>query len=142
VNPFQSLRDYEEYVYTLRQHFASVRQSTLVIIPRGRRIAILRGEVLFDKGFRLTIIERLSDEGGNVSIEAYSYELWRDVEKIAWFDPQPHPEVAELEATFPHHKHIPPDIKHNRVPAPTMTFNQPNLPALIAEIEELLGVAD
>ncbi len=70
MNPFQSLRDYEEYVYTLRQHFASVRQSTLVIIPRGRRIAILRGEVLFDKGFRLTIIERLSDEGGNVSIEA------------------------------------------------------------------------
>ena len=102
---------------------------------------MLRGEVLFDSGFRLTITERLSDEGGSVSIEAYGYELWRDWEKLAWFDPQPHPGVPELESTFPHHKHVPPDIKHNRVPAPTMSFDQPNLPALIAEIEALIQAA-
>lgn len=35
----------------------------------------------------------------------------------------------------PHHKHIPPDIKHNRIPAPGLSFSQPNLPFIIAEIE-------
>jgi hypothetical protein len=38
----------------------------------------------------------------------------------------------------PHHKHIPPNIKHNRIPAPQMSFTQPNLPALIREIESLI----
>lgn len=142
VNPFQSLRDYEEYIYTLRQRFPSVLQSTLVVIPRGRRIAMLRGELLFDKGFRLTITERLSDEGGSVTIEAYGYELWRDLEKVAWYDPQPHPGVPELESSFPHHKHVLPDIKHHRVPAPDLNFDRPNLPALIAEMEVLVQATD
>jgi hypothetical protein len=42
-----------------------------------------------------------------------------------------------LQSTHPHHKHIPPDIKHNRIPAENMSFSQPNLPALIHEIESL-----
>lgn len=28
------------------------------------------------------------------------------------------------------------NIKHNRIPAPTMSFTRPDLPALIDEIEE------
>jgi hypothetical protein len=44
-----------------------------------------------------------------------------------------------LQSTHPHHKHIPPDIKHHRVPAPAMSFTQPNLPALTLEIEQLLA---
>jgi hypothetical protein len=32
----------------------------------------------------------------------------------------------------------PPDMKHHRIPAPGMSFTQPNLPALIQGIEELL----
>ncbi|MEA3396471.1 MAG: hypothetical protein U9R05_03315 [Chloroflexota bacterium] len=32
----------------------------------------------------------------------------------------------------------PPDIKHHRVPAPEMNFNQPNLPALIREAATLV----
>jgi hypothetical protein len=32
-----------------------------------------------------------------------------------------------------------PDIKHHRIPAPNMSFTQPNLSALIREIEELLA---
>lgn len=49
----------------------------------------------------------------------------------------PHPHIPELQSTHPHHKHIPPDIKHNRVPAPNISFVQPNLPGLIAEVENL-----
>ena len=43
-----------------------------------------------------------------------------------------------LAATFPHHKHVPPDVKHHRIPAPELTFTSPNLPFLIAEIETLI----
>lgn len=49
--------------------------------------------------------------------------------------------ISELASTHPHHKHIPPDIKHNRArwapAAPSLSFTQPNLPFLIAEIEQL-----
>jgi len=44
-----------------------------------------------------------------------------------------------LTSTHPHHKHLPPDIKRHRVPAPEMSYVQPNLPALIREIEALAG---
>jgi hypothetical protein len=36
------------------------------------------------------------------------------------------------------HKHIPPDIKHHRVPAPEMSFTRSNLPLLLREIEALI----
>ena len=56
-------------------------------------------------------------------------------EKLFWYDCQPHPAEPALQATHPHHKHIPPDIKHHRIPAPGLSFTQPNLPFIIAEIE-------
>jgi len=46
--------------------------------------------------------------------------------------------VTLLAATHPHHKHIPPDIKHHRIPAPGLSFTRPNLPVLIAEIKREL----
>ena len=49
------------------------------------------------------------------------------------YDPQPHPENPDLASTFPHHHHEPPDIKHNRRPAPGISFQAPNLPTLIAD---------
>ncbi len=35
------------------------------------------------------------------------------------------------------HKHIHPDIKHHRIPAPGLSFIEPTLPFLIREIETL-----
>jgi hypothetical protein len=98
----------------------------------------LQGDITFAGGFRLSIKERLSDEMGRVTIEAYGYEIWRDSEKLAWYDAQPHPEIVELQSTFPHHKHTPPNIKHHRIPAPGMSFEQPNLSLLIGEIKSML----
>jgi hypothetical protein len=46
-----------------------------------------------------------------------------------------------LASTHPHHKHVPPGIKHNRIPAPNMRFTKPNLPALIEEIERDLLIS-
>jgi hypothetical protein len=55
---------------------------------------------------------------------------------------QPHPDNLALASTHPHHKHIRPDIKHNRArrapAAPGLSFTQPNLPFLIEEIEQIL----
>lgn len=45
-----------------------------------------------------------------------------------------------LASTDPHHKHVPPEIKRHRIPAPDLSFTRPNLPFLIEEIEhELLS---
>jgi hypothetical protein len=138
VNPFQSLRDYEEFIYTLKQLYPTIQRSTLVVVPRGKRVAVLRGELTFVHGFRITIQERLSFDFGAVVIEFYGYELWHNTDKIAWYDAQPHPHDPDLTSTHPHHKHILPDIKHNRIPAPEMSFTRPNLPVLIQEIEGLI----
>lgn len=69
-------------------------------------------------------------------IAVYGDEAWNLGEKQWWYDPQPHPEAVELKAPFPHHKHVPPEIKRNRIPAPGITFKSPNLPQLIREISE------
>lgn len=82
MNPFQSLRDYENFVYTLPQRFP-------------------------------------------------------DIGMLYWYDSQPHPDDPTLAATDPHHKHVPPDMKHHRIPAPGLSFSPANLSFLIHEIELL-----
>lgn len=81
--------------------------------------------------------EELDFEDG--LIISYGYEVYQDEERLYWYDDFSHPNDPALAETFPHHKHVPPDIKRNRIPAPGMSFNQPNLPAIIREIEEFIG---
>ncbi|MCP4681640.1 MAG: hypothetical protein GY864_04845 [Desulfobacterales bacterium] len=115
-----------------------MKSSTLVVISRGRRTAVLRGQLIFECGYRLTAQERLSSDSDTVAIESYGYEIWHNSDKTAWYDSQPHPHVPELAVSHPHHKHIPPNIKSNRIPAPQLSFTQPNLLVLIQEIETLV----
>jgi hypothetical protein len=135
MNPFQSLGEYESFVYTLPQQFASILRSTLIVARRGRLLAELSGELAFADGRRLVVYERLSWDAGPLVIEGYSYEAWRGAEKLYWYDSQPHPNDPTLASTDPHHKHVPPDIRHHRVPASDLSFTDPNLPFLIREIE-------
>lgn len=138
MNPFLSLREYEQFVYTLQQQYPAVLSSTLTVARRGRGLATLTGELHFTKGFRLVIAEILTWDTGTLLIQHYSYEVWCAGDKHYWYDPQPHPDQPALAATHPHHKHVPPDIKHHRIPAPGLRFNGPNLPLLIEEVEQLL----
>jgi hypothetical protein len=131
-----SLAEYEEFIYTLPQQYPAIDYSTLVIARRGVATATLRGEVIFSGGVRLVVGERLMLDAGVLRIVSYGYEAWRGAEKLYWYDSQPHPGDSMLASTHPHHKHIPPDIKHNRLPAPRLSFIPPNLPFLIAEIEQ------
>ena len=138
MSQFQSLREYELFVYTLAQRFTTIRSATLVVARRGRYLAELKGELAFSGEHRLAVYERLTWDTGPLTIEGYSYEVWRGNEKLYWYDSQPHPNDPTLASTHPHHKHAPPDIKHNRIPAPDISFTPSNLPFLIEEIETAL----
>ena len=135
MNPFRSLRDYEEFIYTLSIQFPIVSSSTLVIYRRGASLGLVSGELFFDKGYRIVVRERFQLRNAAVVIRRYGYEIWCGEEKLYWYDSQPHPDNPALASTHPHHKHVPPDIKHNRIPAPGLSFVQPNIPFLIQEIE-------
>jgi hypothetical protein len=139
VNPFQSRREYEDYVYTLPLRHPAVESSTLVVAQRGARVVTLTGELAFPVGYRLRVKERLTFDGGALLLQSYGYEVWRNSEQLYWYDSQPHPDDPTLAATDPHHKHMPPDIKHHRVAAPGLSFTSPNLPVLIQDIEGLLA---
>jgi len=128
VNLFRSLHDYEEFVYTLQQTCPDIIQSTLVIARKGYGMAVLESDLLFSGGRRLSIYEILTWDTSPLVIQRYSYEGWLGSQKLYWYDPQPHPNDPMLADTHPHHKHIPPDIKHNRIPAPGLSFEKPNLP--------------
>jgi hypothetical protein len=138
MNPLQSLRDYEAFVYTLPQQYPIVASSSLVVFQADENFATVRGDLYFVDGYRLVVRERLNMAAQPLVILSYGYEVWRNAEKLYWYDPQPHPHIPELAATHPHHKHVPPDIRHNRVPAPGLSFGEPNLPFLIGEIEQIL----
>lgn len=137
MNPFQSLAEYERFVYTLQGRYASIRSSTLTIIRRGAAVARLAGELEIDD-YRIVVREKLSFEEQPGRIISYGYEVWHGSTKLYWYDSQPHPDDPSLAVTHPHHKHIPPDIKHNRIAAPDLSFAEPNLPFLIHEIERLV----
>ena len=133
MNALQSLPEYEIFIYTLPQHNPGVARCTLVVARRGAMAATLSGAIEFHNGLRLIVREILSFAPTG-QIKSYGYEAWRGQDLLYWYDSQPHPNDPTLASTHPHHKHLPPDIKHHRVPAPGLSFSQPNLPFLIAEI--------
>jgi hypothetical protein len=131
--PITDLHTYGKLIYSLQERYASVRRSTLVLASIGSTLAKLEGQVIFESDVVLDVWELVDFAAGQ--IRNYSYEIYQASEKIAWYDPFEHPHIAELANTYPHHKHILPDLKHNRIPAPGISFGQPNLPTLIEEIE-------
>ena len=72
MNPFNSLRDYERFVYSLQARVPGVARSTLVVHQRGRLYAEVSGELLFHNGCRMAVYERLSWESGPLTIVGYS----------------------------------------------------------------------
>lgn len=135
---FRTPEDYELFIYTLAGRFPSIRQSTLTLVRRGASLGRVAGEIQFDHGLRLVLRERILFDRLPLVIDAYGYEVWRGDDLLYWYDSQPHPDDPTLRMSHPHHQHIPPDIKHHRVPAPQMSFARPNLPVLVGEIEKLI----
>jgi len=137
-NPLRTPEDYELFLYTITEQFPSIRRSTVTFVRLGVSLARVAGELHFDQEIRLVVRERILYHRLPAIIDWYGYEVWRGEQKLYWYDSQPHPNDPALRSTHPHHKHVPSDIKHNRIPAPEMSFTQPNLSVLIREIETLI----
>ncbi len=58
-DPLRTLEDYELFLYTLPQQFPSIRRSTLTLVRRGVSLARVAGEITFEGGFRLVVLERI-----------------------------------------------------------------------------------
>lgn len=157
-NPLSSPEAYQAWIYSLPNSYPAVYRSTLVYIPSGRLFARVEGMLFFEQNTILCVLEYLNFSL-NV-IEGYGYEVTRShrsitdpdfpttadycqasypfKDKLYWYDSFPHPHISELASTDPHHKHIHPNIKHNRIPAPDLSFTRPNLPFLIEEVQGVL----
>lgn len=137
-----SREEYEAMIYSIAELSEHIEYSDLVLIPAGRKLATLAGNIFFANGIRLQVREAL-DFDLDEWITGYGYVTYKDDERRYWYDSQEHPDDLSLASTHPHHKHIPPDIKHHRIPAPNLSFKNPNLAFLIKEIEEqFLGKVD
>jgi len=132
-----SLEEYQTFIYTLAASFPPVKSSTLVIRWVDEDTRWVTGEVFFACNIRLHVSEVVNFR--RRAIVRYGYEIYRGDERLYWYDSQPHPDDPSLASTYPHHKHILPDIKHHRLPAPELSFSHPNIPFLIREIKELLS---
>jgi len=154
-DPLSSSETYQEFIYTLPDRCPNIRRSTLVYISTGELFGRVEGMLIFEGNIILCVQEYLNFNLG--IIEGYGYEVSRahamsedhDIlsaieycpagyphkDKLYWYDSFPHPKDPGLASTYPHHKHIPPDIKHHRIPAPDLSFTHPNLLFLVEEIE-------
>ncbi len=138
-NPLRSDADYELYIYSITESFSLVERTTLTFVRQGATLARVAGELYCAGGYRIVVRERIVYDRLPAEIDWYGYEVWKNDALLYWYDSQPHPNEPSLQSTHPHHKHVPPDIKHNRIPAPEMSFHRPNLPVLIEEISRLSG---
>lgn len=131
-----TLEEYEAFIYALPTQYSMIQHALLSFIHLGPLTATVRAELFFPYEIVLRVRQTLDFAEG--FIQSYSYEVYRGEEKLYWYDSWPHPHIAELAVTDPHHKHVPPDLKHHRIPAPALSFERPNLPFLITEIEQTL----
>jgi len=131
-----TLEEYETFIYSLPARHPTIQHALLNFIRLGPLTATVRAEIFFLHEIVLRVRQTLDFAEG--FIQSYSYEVYRGEEKLYWYDSWPHPQIPELAATDPHHKHVPPDLKHHRLPAPALSFGHPNLPFLIQEVEQTL----
>ena len=131
----ESTSELESYITGIEQKYREIKDSKLVFDKLGNTLGVLSGEIEFKYEIKLKISEQIDFSDG--TIVSYYYEVCQGKEILYWYDPQPHPDDPAIAITFPHHKHIHPDIKNHRVPAPGVGFNHnkiTNLPFLIEEI--------
>jgi hypothetical protein len=115
----------------LGNQYSEIQESTLRLFTVSTQSAIVEGEIRFANGLTLRVLEIINLRAR--VIQKYSYTIFYNGEKLRWYDPQPHPEIEALQSTFPHHRHDPPNIKQNRLPAPGILFDAPNLETLIRD---------
>ncbi len=130
--PLDDIASYSAFVYALAARHQFVTNSTLALVPIGATLAKLEGRIQCRGGIHLEVWELIDFAAKR--IRTYSYEVYRGGEKICWYDSWEHPEVPALATTLPHHKHIQPNLRDNRVPAPGISFESPNLDVVLEDM--------
>lgn len=139
ANPLHSLHNYSRFLAPLLNQ-PGIHTSTVTVWWDSPYTGIAEGEVFFANGLRLRMWEEIDFDAGIIT--SYGYEVYRGDERLYWYDDFPHPNDPTLASTLPHHKHVPPNIKHHRIPAPGISFNRPNLPLILQEIEDVSRESD
>jgi len=134
-SPLNSYAEYTRFIYNFLAERPTVESHTLVVYTTSQTVGITRGHIVFRSGYILRVFEQIDFVTHHIL--KYVYELTYQDEQLWWYDPMPHPDIQELQSTHPHHKHVPPDMKHHRIPAPDLSFIEPNLSRLIDEVEDL-----
>lgn len=133
----ESYAQYAQLVYSLLEDRPTVASHTLAVYTVSQTIGMMRGQVHFHTGHVLHVFEQIDFVSQHIL--KYFYELAYEGEPLWWYDPMPHPDVPGLQSTHPHHQHTPPDIKRHRIPAPGLSFTEPNLPHILEEVESLIA---
>src|SRR5437763_385266 len=102
--PLDDIASYSAFVYSIPERHAIVSNSTVTVVPMGATLAKVEGGLECRGGMHIDIWELVDFAAKR--IRTYSYEVYRQAEKVCWYDAWEHPEIPELEPTFPHHKHL------------------------------------
>jgi len=134
---FEKSSDYSYFLFSLEQKFPEISNSQINFYSIEPDLFLAKGVIEFNSEIKLTFHEVINFS--KQQIVRYAYEVCQKSELLYFYDPQEHPEDSSLTSTFPHHKHVPPNIKRNRQPAPGLSFTKPNLLFLIQEIIDQLS---
>ena len=154
-DPLASASMYEAFIYGLADRFPPIHRSTLIYVASGSLFGRVEGPRLLcgERRSLRTGIPELRKATSSKAMATRSRvpssilrvrvrqglmstakPLIPNKEKLYWYNSFPHPNDPSLASPDPHHKHVPPDIKHHRIPAPDLGFTHPNLPFLIEEM--------
>jgi len=131
-----NIEQHEHFIYSIADNYPQIEFSKLIVKRKGAHFAFVEGEIFFKKNYRLKVFEAIDFDLGR--IESYGHEIYQGKEKLYWYDSHPHPNDPLLAKTHPHHKHVLPDIKHNRFPTEDIKFERPNLIFLINELLQII----
>jgi hypothetical protein len=131
-----SYDEYAAFLATLQERFGSIQNIKFNAYRTSATRASSSGTIILPKEITLKFNEMINF--AKKKLVDYGYVVHHAGEKLYYYDSQPHPDVPSLASTHPHHKHIPPDLKHHRIPAPGLSFDRSNLEFLIREIETTL----
>lgn len=82
TEPFRTPEDYELFLYTLRDKFPAVLNTTIVFIRLGASLARIAGEIIFEQNVRLVVRERALFHRLPLVLDWYGYEVWQGDEKL------------------------------------------------------------
>lgn len=72
-NPLRTDADYELFIYSLADRYASIERSTLTFVRRGHTFARVAGELYFAGGYRIVVRERIVFDRLPAEIDWYGY---------------------------------------------------------------------